>query len=107
VQIEDDIDRDRVLALALTISPVCAADPQTSGVKGQPNQDCEAILPGGDLCPPGFNTEGFNFATTRHAGSRLSPNADNPHAVSQYDVACVQQGQRLLKQTGQPLFPRG
>ena len=86
-----------LLAGVIVVVPVSAVDPHTTS-KGQPNQDCEAIFPGGDLSPPGFNTDGFNFATTRYAGSGFSVNADNPHAVSQYDVACFQQCQRMLRQ---------
>ncbi len=84
-----------LLGVALVVFPVSAADPHTDGVKGQPNQNCQEIFPGGDLYPPGFNTDGFNFATTRYAGSGFTANGDNPKAVSQYDVACFQQGQRL------------
>jgi hypothetical protein len=53
---------------------------------GQPNADCEHDVPSNP--PPGFSTPGFEFATTVYAGADANP-ATNPHAVSQYDVACV------------------
>ena len=53
---------------------------------GQPNADCEHDVPSNP--PPGFSMPGFEFATTVYAGADANP-ATNPHAVSQYDVACV------------------
>ena len=53
---------------------------------GQPFADCENDVPSNP--PPGFSMPGFEFATTVYAGADLNP-ATNPHAVSQYDVACV------------------
>ena len=53
---------------------------------GQPNADCEHDVPSNP--PPGFSAPGFEFATTMYAGGVNNP-ATNPHAVSQYDVACV------------------
>jgi hypothetical protein len=88
-----------LFAGALVVFPVSAADPHTTS-KGQPNQNCEAIFPGGTLSPQGFNTEGFNFATTRYAGSGFTANGNNPKAVSQYDVACFEQCSRMQRQTG-------
>ncbi len=86
-----------LLAGAIVIVPVSAVDPHTTA-KGQPNQNCQEIFPGGDLAPAGFNTAGFAHATTVYAGSGASLISGNPHAVSQYDVACFQQGQRMLRQ---------
>jgi hypothetical protein len=62
---------------------VVAAGPAGAG---QPFADCENDVPSNP--PPGFSTPGFEFATTVYAGAALNP-ATNPHAVSQYDVACV------------------
>jgi hypothetical protein len=53
---------------------------------GQPFADCENDSPSNP--PPGFSTTGFVHATTVYAGADANP-ATNPHAVSQYDVACV------------------
>ena len=65
-----------------------------TGTTGQPNQNCEAIFPSGPLTPQGFNTAGFNQATSVYAGSgqnTMTPASSN--AVSQYDVACFQNSQ--------------
>lgn len=86
-----------LLVGAIVVVPVGAVDPHTTS-KGQPNQNCEEIFPGGDLSPPGFNTAGFAHATTVYAGAGSSlEHANSPHAVSQYDVACFQQCQRMLR----------
>ncbi|MEN6340967.1 MAG: hypothetical protein ABFC89_00240 [Methanospirillum sp.] len=83
---------------ALVVVPVGAANPHAAGTTGQPNQNCEEIFPGGDLAPAGFNTLGFAHATTVYAGAGASlEHANSPHAVSQYDVACFQQAQRMLR----------
>lgn len=59
---------------------------------GQPGAECgeeeESFLE-----PPGFMTDGFAIAEDRYAGSDETSsllNANSPHAVSQYDIACVQ-----------------
>ena len=82
-----------VLVVAFFIIPVSAVNPHVDG-PGQPNADCEALF-GGDLLPPGFNTEGFANAAEHYAGSGFTRNGDNPKAVSQYDVACLQQYLKL------------
>jgi hypothetical protein len=66
-----------------------AADP---GTQGQPNQSCQQVFPSGTFTPQGFNTSGFNHATTVYAGSQPQ-NSNNPKSVSQYDVACFQNAQ--------------
>ena len=71
-----------VAAAAAAIFVVAAAP---AGA-GQPFADCENDVPSNP--PPGFSTTGFEFATTVYAGADANP-ATNPHAVSQYDVACV------------------
>ncbi len=82
-----------LVALALMVLPASAANP---GTQGQPSQSCQAFFGDfGPFLPPGFNTGGFNFATTRYAGSGFQANGNNPNAVSQYDVACFQQFMRL------------
>ena len=70
-----------------------AADPHTDGATGQPNQSCQtAFGENGPFTPGGFNTDGFNHATTVYAGTQPQ-NSNNPHSVAQYDVACFQQSQ--------------
>ncbi|ACL16043.1 hypothetical protein [Methanosphaerula palustris] len=81
----------------IVVVSVGVADPHTTS-KGQPNQNCEEIFPGGDVAPPVFTTAGFAHATTVYAGAGQSlEHANSPHAVSQYDVACFQQAQRMLR----------
>lgn len=71
------------------ITRAFAADP---GTQGQPSQSCQSVFPSGTFTPNGFNTAGFNHATTVYAGSQPQ-NSNNPKSVSQYDVACFQTGQ--------------
>ena len=76
-----------VLALGgISATGALAADP---GTLGQPNQSCQSVFPSGTFTPNGFNTAGFNHATTVYAGSQPQ-NSHNPNSVSQYDVACFQ-----------------
>jgi hypothetical protein len=80
-----------VLVMAFIVIPVSALDPHTAGT-GQPSQSCQAFFgDSGPYLPPGFNTQGFAHAETMYAGSGHTANGNNPHAVSQYDVACFQQ----------------
>ncbi len=84
-----------LVALALMVLPAAAADPH-NGNTGQPDQSCQLFFGNsGPFVPFGFNTAGFNFATTRYAGSGFTANGNNPMAVSQYDVACFEQFMRL------------
>ena len=70
-----------------SITRAFAADP---GTQGQPSQSCQSVFgPGTPFVPNGFNTAGFNHATTVYAGSQPQ-NSNNPKSVSQYDVACFQ-----------------
>jgi hypothetical protein len=69
-------------------APAALAASNPSGT-GQPNQECE------DVQPPGFGSGGFENAETHYAGSSGTPSAahaNSSHAISQYDVACYQQG---------------
>ena len=84
-----------LLVIAIAIGPVSALNPHQNSV-GQPNMDCEALFAIGSLVPNGFNTGGFAIAATMYAGSGHTLNGNNPKAVSQYDVACFQQFQRLF-----------
>jgi hypothetical protein len=74
-------------ALTLFSLPVYA---DSTGNQGQPSQSCQSFFgDAGPFTPPGFNTAGFNHATTVYAGSQPQ-NSKNPKSVSQYDVACFQ-----------------
>jgi hypothetical protein len=68
-------------AMTLFSLPVYA---NSTGNQGQPSQSCQSFFSNA-LTPSGFNTAGFNHATTVYAGAQ-----HNPNAVSQYDVACFQ-----------------
>jgi hypothetical protein len=57
---------------------------------GQPGASCGSA--GAELNPPGFDSGGFANAEANYAGSlgtHSLANANSPHAVSQYDIACV------------------
>jgi hypothetical protein len=77
------------LVLAIAVVPVLAAA-NPSGT-GQPNASCEdaGVTPGHAASAPGsaFNPDGH--AGTVYAGEQPQ-NSNNPHSVSQYDVACFQ-----------------
>ena len=68
-----------------------ASNPAGTGQPGTPTVSCgegNAVEQ-----PKGLTTSGFLFATTKYAGSTDTPSANNaqsPHAVSQYDIACFQ-----------------
>jgi hypothetical protein len=84
-----------VAAIASLVVAAFAAVPAgatSTGNRGQPNQDCEALAASGGTGPPGFGTAGFANAQAHYAGSEGTPSAanGNSHAVSQYDVACFQ-----------------
>ena len=74
-------------AMTMLSLPVSA---NSTGNQGQPNQSCQAFFgDAGPFTPRGFNTAGFNHATTVYAGTQPQ-NSQNPKSVSQYDVACFQ-----------------
>jgi hypothetical protein len=80
--------------LAICLSGVFAAPAMatSTGSPGQPNQSCQSVFgPNGPFTPSGFNTAGFNHATTVYAGAQTR-NSSNPKSVAQYDVACFQAG---------------
>lgn len=81
-----------MLTAALVFPPVASALAADPGTQGQPSQSCQQVFPSGTFTPPGFNTSGFNNATTVYAGSQPQ-NSNNPSSVSQYDVACFQTSQ--------------
>ncbi len=77
--------------LLVPLGTALAANPPGSG---QPNQSCEdaGVTPGHAASAPGsaFNPDGH--AGTVYAGEQPQ-NSNNPHSVSQYDVACFQVSQ--------------
>jgi hypothetical protein len=74
-------------AMTLFSLPVYA---NSTGNQGQPSQSCQSFFGNaGPFTPSGFNTAGFNHATTVYAGAQPQ-NSKNPNSVSQYDVACFQ-----------------
>ena len=80
-----------VLTVGTATAAFAAANPNGTG---QPSQSCQSE-PGG---PPGLlsTTNGFaRIAVVVYAGSPGSHSlvSNNPHAVSQYDVACFQVSQ--------------
>ncbi len=84
------------LALVLTVGGFTAAfaapSPNGPGQPGAPGVSCGSG--NATAQPPGFGTAGFTLATSVYAGSPGTPsaaNANSPHAVSQYDIACFQQ----------------
>ncbi len=80
-----------VMALILVI-PLGAALAANPPGTGQPSQSCQVSLvtPGKAANSPGsaFNPSGV--ADGKYAGTQPQ-NSNNPHSVSQYDVACFQQ----------------
>ncbi len=81
-----------ILVAGMAISSMTKAFADNTGTQGQPSQSCQTVFPSGTFTPNGFNTAGFNHATTVYAGSQPQ-NSNNPNSVSQYDVACFQAGQ--------------
>jgi hypothetical protein len=78
-----------VLMIGISIGSVAAGGGNPAGT-GQPGAECGED--GADLQPPGFLTDGFANAEAHYAGSEGTPSlayANSPHAVSQYDIACV------------------
>jgi hypothetical protein len=77
-------------SLAFGAATAAGAAPNPAGT-GQPGAECGAA--GAELAPAGFGTTGFAHAEEVYAGSdgtASAAHAGSDHAVSQYDVACVQ-----------------
>ena len=74
---------------ALPASAAFADNPHTIAPTGQPGQSCEDL----GIDHAGFDSGGFLHAKTVYANVPESGQGaeTNPHAVSQYDVACFQQ----------------
>ena len=84
----------RITAIVLALGAFTALSlpvyADSTGNQGQPSQSCQSFFgDSGPLTPKGFNTAGFNHATTVYAGAQPQ-NSNNPKSVSQYDVACFQ-----------------
>ena len=76
-----------VASLSAVVVGGASANGNPSGT-GQPSQSCQAEPTG----PPGLlsTTNGFaTHAVNVYAGTQPQ-NSNNPHSVSQYDVACYQ-----------------
>jgi len=72
-----------VFSAALFIVPIGTAS------AGQPGASCGSAGP--TSMPHGFTTTGFSTAEANYAGSEGTHSlvSGNDHAVSQYDIACV------------------
>jgi hypothetical protein len=77
----------RRLSLALAGGMLLAAASVGGTFAAQPFAECGDT--GAEMNPPGFDSPGFAKAELVYAGSENSHSADNAHAVSQYDIACV------------------
>jgi len=85
------------------VSMALAIDPHTSGTKGQPTQSCETSMvhPGKAALSPGsaFNEDSTASAHYANPTTQGGVSSGNSHVVSQYDVACFQQANRVLQQS--------
>ena len=81
-------------SLALLLVALMIFMPLSVAFAGQPGVECEdfAQSPGHSSTAPGsaFNEDGH--AGTVYAGEQPQ-NSNNPHSVSQYDVACMRVSQ--------------
>ena len=78
----------RRVSLAIAGGLLLVAASVGGSLAAQPFAECGD--PGAEMNPPGFDSGGFAKAELVYAGSENShSNADNWHAVSQYDIACV------------------
>ncbi len=81
-----------LIVLMLTIPLGVAFADNPPGGNGQPNQSCQVSLvpPGNAANAPGSAFNPGGVAGGVYAGTQPQ-NSNNPHSVSQYDVACFQQ----------------
>jgi hypothetical protein len=79
----------RKTIVGLAIAAVVALVPTGTAFAGQPGAECGAE--GATSAPAGFGTSGFANAEGHYAGSDGTHSlvSGNDHAVSQYDIACV------------------
>ncbi len=82
-----------VVILTLAI-PLATAFADSTGTNGQPNQSCQTagVTPGNAASASGSAFNPTGTAGTVYAGQQPQ-NSNNPHSVSQYDVACFQLSQ--------------
>ena len=76
-----------IVCLLLAAFAAPAAFAISPGTMGQPNASCEDP---GMIEPHGFTTDGFDNASSHYANLGVVPSTANSHAVSQYDVACLE-----------------
>ena len=77
----------RRVSLAAAGGLLLAAASVGGTLAAQPFASCGSA--GAEMNPSGFDSGGFAKAELVYAGSEDSHSADNSHAVSQYDIACV------------------
>ena len=80
-----------IIFVLFSTGAAMAANPPGTGQPGAPAVSCgtgNAIVE-----PNGFSAQGFTHAASVYAGTPGTPSANNansPHAIAQYDVACFQ-----------------
>lgn len=73
-----------------------AANPVGKGEPGVASEGAECGTPGSETFTKGFETEAFEAATFKYAGSsEASLKGNQAHAISEYDIACFQQEERI------------
>jgi hypothetical protein len=79
----------RKTIVGMAIVALVALVPAGTAFAGQPGASCGSA--GATSSPPGFNSAGFANAEVHYAGSDGTHSlvSGNAHAVSQYDIACV------------------
>jgi hypothetical protein len=79
----------RKVIVGMALAAMVALVPTGSAFAGQPGAECGAD--GATSAPAGFDTGGFANAESHYAGSDGTHSlvSGNAHAVSQYDIACV------------------
>jgi hypothetical protein len=79
--------RKTIVGMAIVV--MVALVPTGSALAGQPGAECGEE--GATSAPAGFSTGGFANAEEQYAGSDGTHSlvSGNEHAVSQYDIACV------------------
>jgi hypothetical protein len=77
------------VVVGAAVAALLSMVPAGTAFAGQPGAECGAE--GATMAPAGFSTGGFANAEVHYAGSdgTHSLASGNDHAVSQYDIACV------------------
>lgn len=70
-----------------------ATNPVGKGEPGVAGEGAECGKEGSTVMPKGMETEAFEAATLKYAGSEGTPSlkGNTAHAISEYDIACFQQ----------------